>query len=492
VSGYPLRDVPVERARRPRVVLGVILICAVGVLLGVSGLTAHEVFLQPSRVKWAVSFIGPAYILLVLTVRRPLFFLVGALIVCAPLGSLGAQFGGVHVPLELLILLTAGVAAVLDGPPPSRMSPIGLAGILAVALLLVPLLSGSGIFAHVILFATAGYVAWLVSIIGRQKGGLDWLFAAVSVAAVLQSIAAIYEVVTKHQINFYGSAGSTVYGSSFFFRYGSTFRPVGTFYDPISLGNVLAVAIPIQLIVAVRQPSLGRRLVATAALAITGAALLLSLSRMSWVGGIIGLLLMLVLLPPVLRRRGISVLLPMAVAVLIAATGANSQAFGRRLDSIFAPTSSSTASHVEDQQREADWAASLQIWSSHPVGGVGLGKDPTALAQRLPLFSHQNDQSQSVYFQLLAEAGVLGAAALVLVVLTHAQILLGAWKTQDRAAVVALAGSTVAMLIGWTTDVTVRYAPVAACMAVLFGAGAAIWQRKRSSDRPVHSADRPI
>jgi F0F1-type ATP synthase assembly protein I len=35
------------------------------------------------------------------------------------------------------------------------------------------------------------------------------------------------------------------------------------------------------------------------------------------------------------------------------------------------------------------------------------------------------------------------------------------------------------MLIGWTTDVTVRYAPVAMSMAVLFGAAAGIWQKQR-------------
>jgi O-antigen ligase len=478
VTDRPLRDSAVHRARRQHVVLGVILVCAVGVILGVSGLTAHEVFRQPSRVKWAISFLGPASLLLILTVRRPLFFLVGALLVFAPLGPLGAKLGGVHVPLELLVFLVAGAAAILDGPPPSRLSPLGIAGIGALALLLVPLLSGSGIFAHVILFASAGYVAWLVSIVARQEGGVNWLFASVSLAAVLQSIAAIYEVVTKHQINFYGAAGSSAFGSSYFFGYGSTFRPLGTFYDPISLGNVLAVAVPIQLVIAVRQPTVGRRLIAVTALAVTGAALLLSLSRMSWVGGVVGIFLVLVLLPPVHRWRGISVLLPMAVVVIVVATGANSGAFGHRLDSIFAPTSASTASHAEDQAREVDWTASLHIWSSHPISGVGLGKDPTALSQRLPRVS-LHDQSQSVYFQLLAEAGMLGAAALVLVILTHAQILLGSLKSADRVAVVALTASTAAMLIGWTTDVTVRYAPVAMSMAVLFGATAGIWQRQR-------------
>jgi hypothetical protein len=59
-----------------------------------------------------------------------------------------------------------------------------------------------------------------------------------------------------------------------------------------------------------------------------------------------------------------------------------------------------------------------------------------------------------------------------------------AWRRPElRMASAALAGATLALLIEWSTDVTVRYAPVAASMAVIFGATAALYRRARPGRR---------
>jgi hypothetical protein len=475
-----MNSVRAPRITRRDVLIVVIVVCAIGVLLGVTGLTASSMFRQPSRAKWAITFAGPLAVLLILTTGRPLRILVGALIVLAPLGSVGALLLGVHVPANALVVLLTLVAAVLAGPAPRSLSPVGLAGIGAGLFLLIPMLTGSGVFAHVMLFGAAGLTAWLVSIVVREHGGIDWILGAFSFGAFCQALIAIWELVTKHQINFYGAAGSTVFGSHYFFGYGQTFRPFGTFYDPISLGNVLAVAIPLQLLLVVRQPTQLRRLIGTAVIAVNGAALLLTLSRMSWVGAIVGVVFMLVVLPTPLRGRALVPLIPLVIVVGVLATGANSGAFGSRFGSILDPTTSA-ASRAEDQARVVDWDASLSIWAQHPVAGVGFGNDPTALSEHLPLVN-SHEQSQSVYFQLLAEAGVLGAAALVLLLLTHIAVLQQMLNTSQRAYATALLASTLALLIGWTTDVTVRYAPVASCMAVLFGCAAGLWQTSRKRE----------
>jgi O-antigen ligase len=84
-------------------------------------------------------------------------------------------------------------------------------------------------------------------------------------------------------------------------------------------------------------------------------------------------------------------------------------------------------------------------------------------------------QAQSTYLQFLGEGGILGAGALVLLLGAQARVLReGRRDPRNRIVVAALTGATAALMIEWTTDVTVRYAPVAASVAVIFGAAAAL------------------
>jgi O-antigen ligase len=438
-------------------------------------------FRQAGTLKWLVAFGGPLALLIVLNAREPLRLLVGALIVAAPFGFLQAKVAGFQLPFLAALLVAAIAAAALTGPRPRRLSPLGKAGIAGAVLLAIPLFSGSGISAQVILLGTAALVAWLVSSVSREPAGMRFVFGSLVVSGVIQALLAIWELHTKHQLNFYGSAGSTVFGQGYFFGYGNTFRPLGSFYDPNSLGNVLSIAMPLALVLAARQASVAKRLLGTAAIGVIGVGLLISLSRMSWVGAAAGVVLATVLLPSRDRGRAVMVLLPLAVVLALVIAGTSGNAFGSRFSSIFHPRASTVATAPGDVQRVEIWDASLKVWASHPVAGVGLNKMIPALSQRLPYISLYA-QAQSTYLQVLGEAGLLGGAALVLLLLTQVRVLVSALSSSQKALAAGLAGATLAMMVGWISDVTVRYTPVAACMAVLFGTAAGLWHGRERRD----------
>jgi O-antigen ligase len=449
-------------------------LCGLAVIAGVSGLTATMVFRQTGNLKWVLAFGGPLALLFVLNSRQPLRLLVGAVIVAAPFGSLRATFSGVAIPFFAVLLVTTIATAILTGPRPRRLSPLGAAGIVGAVLLAIPLVSGAGVSAHVILIGTAALVAWLISAVAREPGGMRFVLGSLVVAGLVQAAIAIWEVHTSHQVNFYGSAGSAVFGSGYFFGFDQTFRPIGSFYDPIGLGNVLGLAMPVGLVLAVGQESVGKRLLGTAAIGVIAVGLLLSLSRMSWVGGAAGLVLATLLLPPHERRRGIMVLLPLGVILALVVAGVGGTSIGDRFSSVFHPRAAKVSTATGDQQRVEQWAASLKIWASQPVAGAGLGNMAQALATRLP-YTNSDAQAQSTYLQLLGEGGILGAGALVLLLLTQARVLFHGLRSSHRTIAAGLAGATLALMVEWTTDVSVRYTPVAACMAVLFGAAAGLW-----------------
>jgi len=481
-----LRGVGRDEAR-----LGLAMLCFLAVVAGVSGATVSAVFRQAGTLKWALAFTGPVGLLTVLAAKHPLRVAVGLLIVAVPFGNLRATIHGVEIPLVGGLAALAVVIAILSGPLPRRLSPLGAGAITGMVLLAIPLLSGGGqtpllsgggtpIQSHLVVLLAAGVVAWLTSAVAREADGLRFVLGALVVSATVQAAVAIWELHTKHQVNFYGSAGSSEFGSDYFFGYGQTFRPLGSFYDPISLGNLLALAIPISFVSVLTEPSAVKRLAGVAATLVIAIGLLLTLSRMSWVGATAGLLLSTLLLPRRERRRALLVLVPTAVALLLVIVSVGGQAFGNRFESILHPRQATVSTSLGDKVRVEDWTASLQIWESDPVAGVGLGNMPAALAQRLP-FITLGAQAQSVYLQLLAEAGVLGGAALLLLLLTQARVIIAGLHSSQRRIAAGLAGSTLAMMLGWTTDVTIRYAPVACYVAVVFGAAAGMWQADRGS-----------
>ncbi len=121
-----------------------------------------------------------------------------------------------------------------------------------------------------------------------------------------------------------------------------------------------------------------------------------------------------------------------------------------------------------DRQRVELWRAGFATVEAHPITGVGLGKLFPHLAHRVRRPGPQS-HAQSTYLQVLAEAGVAGGLALLLVFAGLGRDLARGLR-RERALYAGLAGALATVLITWLTDYTVRYAVVATTLAVLFGA----------------------
>lgn len=453
------------------------LVAGATALAGASGLTEAALFHQPSMLKYALTVAGPLFLGMLLTVRQPLLLVTALLLIAAPFAGLQMTPHGIRVPVLEPILILGAIVIALSRPPALKRSALSIAAPVLMLTFVIPVVDSPtradvlGVLAGLFL---AAYFAARVSTTPSGFLALVWAFV---LSAVLQAGLAIWEHATGYLINFYGQAGSKVFGSSYFFGFSGTSRPPGAFYDPISLGDVLAIAIPLSMGLLVHEARRRRWLgaaAAAAAIAVIAVGLEMSLSRASWVAAGVGLLATAILLPP--RPRW--VVLPAAVlAVTIPATlgvFSGGSTGVQRLSSIVHPLSESGTGQG-DRIRLEIWQRALSTTAEHPIVGVGFGRFQRILAAEYAPAGTQG-HAQSTYLQVAAEGGIIALGGLLAVFLALGRDLSRVLR-RDRLTGAVLAGACIAMLVAWTTDVTIRYSGVAVCMGALFGmvAGRGRW-----------------
>ncbi len=231
-------------------------------ILGAAGLTAPFLFADPDRIKYAATVVGPLVVLAACVADDPLRVFVGASIVAAPFSSLVATFAGQEVSVITPLLIASVGLAVATGRVGSSISPVGAAAVLAGALLIVPLASGDwGPYLTLILVASA--LAYTVARVARQgPGGLRFVLGALVASAATQAVIALWEFQTGNQFNPYRESASAVFGRNYFFGFEDLNRPSAALFDPISLGNVLALALPVAIALGVTAKRNDHRFVA--------------------------------------------------------------------------------------------------------------------------------------------------------------------------------------------------------------------------------------
>jgi O-antigen ligase len=438
------------------------------VLVGASGVLENALFARPSNLKYGLTVAVPLFIVAVFTVSEPLLAAIPMVIVAGPFAGFSATFAGTRVSLLVPFLIASVAIAVATGPRPRRLSSAGWAVVPALLLFAVPFWDGAAHSQYLVLFGAMIVVGWLVARAASRPGGLTVVAWSLVACGTIQAVLAIWEFRTGHLLNLYASSGNNVFGANYFFSYGVENRPTGSLYDPISLGNILALTCPLALVLSTTARTATGRLLALAALLLIGVALTLSLSRMSWIGAVVGLGLAMILLPSGQRVRASMTVLAVAVAVVFLPLGFTHGSFGQRFSSIFHPTSKSVRTAQGDRQRVELWRAGLATAEAHPIIGVGLGKLFPHLAHRVGGLGPQS-HAQSTYLQVFAEAGAAGALALLLVFVGLGRDLARGLR-RERALYAGLAGALATVFVTWLTDYTVRYAVVATTLAVLFGA----------------------
>lgn len=457
---------PLAGARLAVLSLGLLAVCVAG-----TGAVQLAVFTQSSDLKFAITVLVPLLVVSVLASREPVAASAFVLIALAPFGGFNATFAGISVPL-IAPLCIGGVIVALLAPGELRRSaanPVPIA--LAVVLLAIPLLSGSSPSHYAGLLATLGAAGFVAARACSRPGGATVVLTGLVAAAVIQASIELWQLRTGQALNFYGMAGTPVLGRDYFYQFEDAIRPSGSLYDPISLGNVLAIALPAAASLALRARSLAARLAYVAAGTWIMLALVLTLSRMSWIAGFLGVVVVVVL-----QERGrlkAAAAIAAAVAVALAVGFAvNGSSLGKRLESVVAPTDSTTANHIEDRRRTQLWEATSSIIAEHPIAGVGFGELQNSLVGKYPA-SVPGIHAHSTYLQVLGEGGLLAGIAFAAAIL--AAILTVARAVRRRVPhAIALAGSLIAVLTCWTTDYTVRYLAMGATFAIVFGGIAAL------------------
>jgi glycosyltransferase involved in cell wall biosynthesis len=459
------------------------------VILSASGVLVSTLFAQPSTIKYLVTVGAGALVALLALAQAPLKLVVGVAIVVAPFDFV-TTFHGIQVtPLIAVDVL----AVLLWLPRPSARGTAALRPMTAVLLLLLlPALAGSDrIGGWVVWLALTVATGCLAFVIAREPGGPGFIATMLAVSALVQGALAIWEFRSGNRLNLYQPPGSASYGTGYFFTFGRYDRPPGALPDPVGLGQVLALCIPMMVALGAGVRRWHLSLAVLAATGVAAIALLLSLSRMSIVGAAVGVAVVFLLLPlRTLLRRGAGVAAMVAlVAILGLALGGRT--VSQRLDSIFHPTASHVATASGDLARIHIWHAALKTGEANLLTGVGFGN----VTKHLPKYgvpATPAGHAHDTYLQFFAEGGALGLLALLGILGAAATDLVRGFA-RHRIWVAGAAGSLVATMLSWLTDVEVRYAQVSAVVAVLLGliAALAVRERCRSEAVPSTTGDAP-
>jgi O-antigen ligase len=309
----------------------------------------------------------------------------------------------------------------------------------------------------------------------------------------VQGALAAWEFKSGHQLNLYTQSGAAATADNYFYSFGKATRSSGAMPDPIALGNVLALIGPLfaPLAVLERRPAIRILLIAGGAICVLG--VIVSFSRMSWIGGGLGSVLAVLLLPGRARLVGAAGLAVVAVVMVSAGLALGGQPLRDRMDSVLNPTQSTNRetriTSRGDQYRTRVWHAAIGAAGDHPVAGTGFGRLGSGLERHgipVPSASHAHD----TYLQFLGEAGVLGLIALLAPILVGFGNAAAAFRPY-RTLAAGLVGALVATLIVWTTDVEVRYAQVSAMIAAVLGLAAAAALASRSRRTELSATNEP-
>ena len=288
----------------------------IGLLLSVTGALTHELFAQPNDTKYLATVVASSVLVLISTVRAPLRPLVFLAILLAPL-SFVFTFAGLQ-PTPLIAVELVAVCVALPRRVQTRSAVLPMGG--AFALLVLPAVVGSNDPGYYIVWLIVTLTTgWLTYLVAREEGGPDLVMLAITVVAVVEGALAVWEFKAGRQLNLYQASGSTTTASDYFFSYAGVFRPDGTLPEPIALGQVLCLCIPVVIAYSATRTRRLTALIVMAAAGVAALGLMLSLDRASLIGGIAGSLATLVLLPRGTRGRGfLGVVVVLGLVVLLA------------------------------------------------------------------------------------------------------------------------------------------------------------------------------
>ena len=449
----------------------VCLIMLFGACLSVAGITESIVFSQSSPLKYWASVLAPLMGAVLTLVKRYDLFILSAAILLAPFNYVTTISGFAFTPVEALLVL--GVICSRFGPQSlTRRRPTMLMtiGVIFGLTLLGPLVRSKQPMNMFVLAAVVFAMAYLVALSAREPRGRQVVMMSVVASCAIQGGLGIWEFLSHHKLSLYSSGGSSQYDGSYFFQFQGLFRVSAAFPNPIAMGNVLAMSIPILIVLVATMKGTKQQAVLFIAglLIIFGA--VATLSRSSWLAIGAGVLIMFFALGDKRVMKPIAGLSLMIVLGITVGQNFAGPALLARANTIFGGSTAATGTSIGDFTRQVVQGGALGLFRAHPLTGVGLGN----IAPYLGGTSVRDGQNaQNYLYQILAEAGLFAGLALVGLMVSLAWVALRAYIPYRNIAAMLLAEIGVIVVV-CSTDANFRSAQVAVFAAIIFGLGASL------------------
>ncbi len=256
----------------------------------------------------------------------------------------------------------------------------------------------------------------------------------------------------------------------------SVARASATFGNSNALAAYLAMALPLGVNEYLRATSTSDRILAGNAVAMVAIALVLTFGRGGWVGGVVGLMIVVATARPSLRRltvmagaaAGLIAAIVLAIAVFGAGGSPIAHSTAARLVSLLDPTAGTGAIRLHI------WKDTLGLIASRPL--VGYGPDNFGLV--FPAFQTGSwsrlsliDESHSELLQIVATQGILGLAVFAWLCIAFVRLW---WTGRHQLLAGGILGGCVAYLL--TLLVNFSTVPAALPFWIFVGAAAVILQ----------------
>ncbi len=263
----------------------------------------------------------------------------------------------------------------------------------------------------------------------------QWLLIGLFVGAASQALLGIYQFLFR-------------IGPEWFIIMGRFMRASGSFNQPNPYGGYLGLSLPIALSLSLwalnrlwqqrRRPTVGLLLLSlfySSATALIGAGLLASWSRGGWLGALGSTIVVLFVRSRRAALSGAFALLLLLAALLlgaiqperipmpVAARFEEIPAYLGLTDLLNQPVTDENFAIIE---RLAHWEAALRMWERAPWLGVGPGNYATIYSEvNLPRWEEALGHAHNIYLNLLAESGLVGLIAYLLL---WGSILVWLWR----------------------------------------------------------------
>lgn|GEM_PF-1896122 len=454
--------------------------------VSLTGITEHVVFQQASPLKYWITVLVPIGGAIIVKMKRYDLGLLAVAIIVAPFDYVVSFTPFSFTPLE--VILAAALVCATFGPSSlikRRPTVIRTMTVLFVLTILGPLARSEQRVNEVILIASCLAMGYLVSIAARERVGRQVVIVSFVASCTIQGALGIWEYVTGSSLNFYSSSSATSYASNYFFQFEGVFRVSAAFPNPIAMGNVLAMAVPMLIVCAISARGVLRVLVTLASALIVILATIATLSRSSWIAAVVGVVIMLIFLS---ARRTVVALVGtfvVAVAAVAAALSFAGPVLISRAQTIFGHSVATPGITTGDIARTLVQGQALALFRAHPFTGVGLGNLSPYLGSGV-IQGGQNAQNN--LYQLMAEAGVIAMIAILLLLGSLVWVAVRSLGTHRTMAALLLAEVGI-MVTASSTDANYRYTQVAVFVAIIFGLASSLSSGDRSEVPDVaHSA----